>query len=152
MPAGAWAGVNTTSADGRIAVGLRRAQLVAHLAAGHLPVLRLDHDAQLRAAAHVRIERQDEVALLRAPGIAGIRAAFARAGHSAPRAMSPSIASRRSSKSAPFAADLARSPAAGLLRGLEGHELVVERPEALGRPRPELVERRAHPGRVEELR
>ena len=65
---------------GGVAVGLGGTKLVAHLAAGHSPVLRLDDDPQVAAAAEVRVEGQHEVALLRAPGVAGLVAAAARAG------------------------------------------------------------------------
>ena len=116
-----------TNAGRSIAVRLRRPKLVAHLATRHLSVLGLDHDAELGAAAHVRIERQDEVALLRPPGIAGIRARSARAGHSSRGRCHRASTRARSSKSPPLAADFARSPGARALRGLEGHELLVER-------------------------
>ena len=63
-PAGAWAGVKTTSRDGGTAVLLGLAQLLADRAHRHRPVLGLDDDAQVAAARHPRVEGQDEVALL----------------------------------------------------------------------------------------
>ncbi len=56
------------------AIPLRLTQLVAHLAPRLAPVLRLDDNAQLSAAAPLRVDGEQEVALLGADDVARGRA------------------------------------------------------------------------------
>ena len=136
--------------DRSTTVLLRLAQLVADRAHRHRPVLGLDHDPQVAAARHPRVERQHEVALLRLHERPGLRAGPVQQVAGAPR----EVAEHRLEEVLEVGALCRRLRPLGATRRrgrLDRHEPLLERLEPRGDLLAELVHRRVESRGVEQV-
>ena len=137
--------------DGGVAVHPCLAELVTHLAARDLAVLRLDDDPQLGATRDRGVECEDEVALLGAAVVAGVGAGALDEVVGAPRDV-PEHALDQVLEVAALRGRLGALAGPGGPGGLERGELLGDLLEPGRDLGPELMERRAEPSRIEQRR
>src|SRR5258706_8842590 len=148
--AGRWRGHEHDERYGSIAVRLRGAELVAHLAARDIAILRFDDDPELAAGRERRVDRHDEVALLRTAGVAGVVARSFEQVVGAPGELAEQLIEEALEVGA-LGRRLRALAGSGVLGGFECDERLLDRLEAVVDLGPELVQRRMHPGGIEEL-
>ena len=138
-------------ADGRCAIGLGLAQFVAHHAAAHGAILRLDDDAQVRTARELRVDAEHEVALLAARHVAGFAAGAVHDVAGAARELRQDGLEQRLEVGA-LGRRLRPLGSARGGRCLDGGQSIIELGEAVADLGPELVQGRVHPRGVQQQR